>query len=94
MQVEFHLIHVIAKIQLKILFFKPTEKFVNKPKEIKPLCIRLKDDLDKLKINTDNILQNDDEDDPTWTYNSPKINTSLLNIKSHQIHLNISKRSF
>jgi hypothetical protein len=46
------------------IIFKPsfTEKFVNKPNEIKPLGLRLKDDLDK--INPDSILQNDDEDVP------------------------------
>jgi hypothetical protein len=69
-----------------------TEKFVNKPKEIKPLGLRLKDDLDKLKINPDNILQNDEKDVPPWTYNSPKININLSNLKSHQIYLNIPKR--
>jgi hypothetical protein len=32
--------------------------------KIKPLGLRLKDNLDKLKINPDSILQNDDDDIP------------------------------
>jgi hypothetical protein len=43
--------------------------------------VRLKDNLDKLNINPDSYLQNDDEDVPPWTYNSPKININLSNIK-------------
>jgi hypothetical protein len=72
-----------SKNPAKNIIFKPsyTEKIVNKPKEIKPLGLRLKDDLDKLKINPDSIFQNDDEDVPPWTYNSPKININLSNIK-------------
>jgi hypothetical protein len=72
-----------SKNPAKNIIFKPsyTENFANKPKEIKPLGLRLKDDLDKLKINPDSILQNDGEDVPLWTYNSPKININLSNIK-------------
>jgi hypothetical protein len=72
MQLEFH----------QLIIFKPsyTEKFVNKQKEIKPLGLRLKHNLDKLKINPESILQNDDEDVPPWTYNSPKIINNLSNI--------------
>jgi hypothetical protein len=93
MQVEFHL---IAKIQLTILSIQVIpKKIVNKPKEIKTLGLRLKDDLDKLKINPEIILQNGEEDVPPWTYNSPAININLSNLKkSHQIHLNISKKTF
>jgi hypothetical protein len=78
MQLEFHL---IAKSNpARNIIFKPsyTETFVNKLKEIKSLGLRLKDDLDKLKINPDSFLQNDDKDIPHWTYNSPKININLV----------------
>jgi hypothetical protein len=72
-----------SKHSAKNIIFKPsyTEKIVNKPKEIKQLGLRLKDDLDKLRIISGSILQNDDEDIPPWTYNSPKININLSNIK-------------
>jgi hypothetical protein len=70
-----------SKNPAKNIIFNPsyTENFVNKPKEIKPLGLRLKDNLDKLKINPDNILQNDEEEVPPW--NSPKMNTDLSNLK-------------
>jgi hypothetical protein len=80
-----------SKNPAKNIIFKPSyaENFVNKSKENKPLGLRLKDDLDKLKLNTDSSLQNDEVGVPPLTYNSPKININLSNLK---IHLKISKR--
>jgi hypothetical protein len=63
-----------SKNPAKNIILKPscTEKFVNTPNGTKQLDLRLKDDLDKLKINPDSIPQNDDNDIPPWTNNSPK----------------------
>ena len=65
----------------KDVVFKPnyTEHFFNKPNEIKPFSLRVKEDLDELHIKPESIIQNIEEDIPPWTYRSPGVN---LNISS------------
>ena len=76
--------------------FKPSyiEKYISKPKEIKPIGLRLNDDFKYLGITTKSILQNINDEIPPWTYKSPQVDISLSKFKKSSISPEVFKEEF
>ena len=85
-----------SKNPARKVIFKPNygAKFQQKPKEIKPIGLRLKDDLDTLHVNPRFILQNIEEEIPPWTYRSANVNISLSKLKKSSNPPEIFKEEF
>ena len=54
---------------------------MSKPNEIKPFSLRVKEDLDKLHIKPESIIQNIEEDIPPWTYRYPDVDLTISSLK-------------
>ena len=85
-----------SKNPAKKVIFNPkfSDKFLNKPNEIKTIGLRIKNDLDALELNPLHVLQNIDEDIPPWTLRFPEVNLSLTNFKKSETSAETYKEEF
>ena len=72
-----------SKNPAKKVIFNPkfSDKFQNKPNEIKSIGLRMQNDLDALELRPLQVLQNVDENIPPWTLRFPEVNLSLSRFK-------------
>ena len=85
-----------SKNPAKKVIFNPkfSDKFLNKPNEIKSIGLRIQNDLDALELRPLHVLQNVDENIPPWTLRSPEVNLSLSSFKKSDTPPEVFKEEF